>query len=167
MEAGVDGLLRDKTRKPGKAPVPEPVVVQLLARTLGPPPGETAHWTSRAIAAAMGLAVSTVQKIWHAYGLAPHRLRIFKLSRDPQFVDKLRDVVGLYVDPPAHSLVRSISSRPRPLGLTRSKGSLPNSPAAASNAMSFIPWSRCIHWPVTVPSSTLRAANRVVVRCRM
>jgi len=100
MEAGVDGLLHDKTRKPGKAPVPEPVVVQLIARTLGPPPGETTNWTSRAMAAAMGLAVSTVQKIWHAHGLAPHQLRIFKLSRDPQFVDKLRDVVGLYVDPP-------------------------------------------------------------------
>ena len=95
MEAGVDGLLHDKTRKPGKAPVPTPVVAQLIARTLGAPPGETTHWTSRAMAAATGLAVSTVQKIWHTHGLAPHRLRVFKLSRDPQFAAKLRDVVGL------------------------------------------------------------------------
>ncbi len=87
-EAGIDGLLRDKTRKPGKAPIAEAVVEQLMARTLGPPPGETTHWTSRAMAEAMGLAVSTVQKIWRAHGLAPHRLRVFKLSRDPQFAAK-------------------------------------------------------------------------------
>src|SRR5215469_10586585 len=77
MEAGVDGLLHEKTRKPGKAPIPEPVVRQLIARTLAAPPGETR--TSRAMAVAMGLAVSTVQKIWPAQGLAPHRLRVFKL----------------------------------------------------------------------------------------
>ena len=111
MEAGVDGLLHDKTRKPGKAPVPDPVVGRLIARTLGDPPGETTHWTSRAMATAMGLAVSTVQKIWRAHGLAPHRLRVFKLSRDPQFAAKVRDVVGLYVDPPAHSRVLSVDEK--------------------------------------------------------
>jgi transposase len=102
MESGVDGLVHDKTRKPGKAPVPDHVVARLIERTLGDPRGETTHWTSRAMASAMGLAISTVQKIWRAYGLAPHRLRTFKLSRDPQFAAKVRDVVGLYVDPPAH-----------------------------------------------------------------
>jgi transposase len=64
MEAGVDALLHDKTRKPGKAPVPEPIVAQLVERTVGAPPGETTHWTSRAMADVMGLAISTVQKIW-------------------------------------------------------------------------------------------------------
>ena len=93
MEAGVDGLLHDKTRKPGKAPVPEPIVAQLVEHTLGVPPGETTHRTSRAMADVMGLAISTVQKIWRAHGLAPHRLRIFKLSRDPQFAAKVHDVV--------------------------------------------------------------------------
>ena len=111
MEAGVDGLLHDKTRKPGKAPIAEPVVAQLIALTLDAPPGETTHWTSRAMAEAIGLAVSTVQKIWRIHGLAPHRLRVFKLSRDPQFAAKLRDVVGLYVDPPAHSLVLSVDEK--------------------------------------------------------
>ena len=77
MEAGVDALLHDKTRKPGKAPVPEPIVAQLVERTLGAPPGETTHWTSRAMADVMGLAISTVQKIWRVHGLAPHRLRAF------------------------------------------------------------------------------------------
>src|SRR5512132_3998288 len=92
MEAGVDGLLRDKTRKPGKAPVAGPVVARLIERTLGEPPGEMTHWTSRAMAKVTGLAISTVQKIWRAHGLAPHRLRTFKLSRDPQFASKVRDV---------------------------------------------------------------------------
>ena len=64
MEAGVDALLHDKTRKPGKAPVPEPIVAQLVERTLGAPPGEPTHWTSRAMADVMGLAISTVQKMY-------------------------------------------------------------------------------------------------------
>ena len=111
METGVDGLLHDKTRKPGRAPIAEPVGAQLIALTLAAPPGETTHWTSRAMAEAIGLAVSTVQKIWRAHGLAPHRLPVFKLSRDPQFAAKLRDVVGLYLDPPAHSLVLSVDAK--------------------------------------------------------
>ena len=125
MEAGVDGLLHDKTRKPGKAPIPELVVAQLIAHTLDAPPGETTHWTSRAMAAAMGLAVSTVQKIWHAHGLAPHRLRVFKLSRDPLFAAKLRDVVGLYLDPPAHSLMLSVDEKSQIQALDRTQPGLP------------------------------------------
>jgi transposase len=125
MEEGIDGLLRDKTRKPGKAPVAAPRVAALIERTLGPPPGETTHWTSRAMAAAMGLAVSTVQKLWHAHGLAPHRLRVFKLSRDPQFAAKLRDVVGLYIDPPAHSLVLSVDEKSQIQALDRTQPGLP------------------------------------------
>jgi len=125
MEAGVDGLLRDKTRKPGKAPVADPLVARLIARTLGDPPGETTHWTSRAMASAMGLAVSTVQKIWRAHGLAPHRLRTFKLSRDPYFATKLRDVVGLYVDPPAHAVVLSVDEKSQIQALDRTQPGLP------------------------------------------
>src|SRR5271170_292263 len=125
MEAGVNGLLHDKTRKPGKAPVGDPVVACLIARTLSVPPGETTHWTSRAMAGAMGLAISTVQKIWRAHGHAPHRLRTFKLSRDPQFAAKVHDVVGLYVDPPAHSLVLSVDEKSQIQALDRTQPGLP------------------------------------------
>ena len=125
MEAGVDALLHDKTRKPGKAPVPEPIVAQLVERTLGAPPGETTHWTSRAMADVMGLAISTVQKIWRAHGLAPHRLRTFKLSRDPQFAAKVHDVIGLYLDPPAHSLVLSVDEKSQIQALDRTQPGLP------------------------------------------
>ena len=125
MEAGVDGLLRDKTRKPGKAPVPDPVVARLLERTLGDPPGERTHWTSRAMAGAIGLAISTVQKIWRAHGLAPHRMRTFKLSRDPQFAAKVREVVGLYVDPPAPAVVLSVDEKSQIQALDRTQPGLP------------------------------------------
>jgi transposase len=125
MESGVDGLLRDKTRKPGKAPVPAEVVAHLIERTLCAPPGETTHWTSRAMAKVTGLAISTVQKIWRAHGLAPHRLRTFKLSRDPQFAGKVRDVVGLYVDPPAHAVVLALDEKSQIQALDRTQPGLP------------------------------------------
>jgi transposase len=131
MEEGVDGLLRDKTRKPGKAPIAAAIVTRLIERTLGPPPGETTHWTSRVMAARIGLAVSTVQKIWHAHGLVPHRLRVFKLSRDPQFAAKLRDVVGLYIDPPAHSLVLAVDEKSQIQALDRTQPGLPMKPGRA------------------------------------
>ena len=125
MEAGVDGLLRDKTRKPGKAPVAPAMVARLLELTLGAPPGETTHWTSRAMGKVTGLAISTVQKIWRAHGLAPHRLRTFKLSRDPQFAAKVQDVVGLYVAPPAHAVVLSVDEKSQIQALDRTQPGLP------------------------------------------
>ena len=97
MEEGVAGLLRDKTRPPGKAPVERETVERVVAFTLDPPPHEATHWTGRAMAEAVGLAISTVQKIWAAHGLVPHRFRQFKLSRDPAFAENVRDVIGLYV----------------------------------------------------------------------
>src|SRR5580658_9812390 len=80
-----------------------------------PPVAEATHWTGAAMAEAAGVSVSSVQRIWRAHGLQPHRIRQFKLSKDPEFVDKLRDVVGLYVDPPAHAVVLSVDEkRPNP-----------------------------------------------------
>ena len=66
---------------------------------LGPPPGETTHWTGRMLAKAAGVSLRSVQRILEAHQLAPHRIRTFKLSNDAKFADKLRDIVGLYVDP--------------------------------------------------------------------
>ena len=82
-----------------------------MALTATEPPHEATHWTAAAMAKATGISVSSVQRIWKAHGLAPHRLRRFKLSRDPDFVPKLRDVVGLYVDPPAHAVVQTFVPR--------------------------------------------------------
>ena len=93
MAAGFEGLLRDKTRPPGKAPIETARVEEVVRRTLAPPPHEATHWTARAMAEASGLAVSTVQNIWKAHGLAPHRWRSFKLSIDP-FAEKLHESSG-------------------------------------------------------------------------
>src|SRR6201984_3209723 len=103
MAEGVEGLLRDKTRKPGKPPLPPNTVQRVVALALGPPPGESTHWTGRELAKATGVSLRSVQRILEAHQLAPHRIRTFKLSKDPEFVEKLRDIVGLYVDPPAHA----------------------------------------------------------------
>ena len=88
-ESGVDGLLRDKTRKPGKPPTSETVVHRVVALTCAEPPGETTHWTGRMMAKVYGLSLRTVQRIWAAHQLQPHRIRSFKRSRDPDFVARL------------------------------------------------------------------------------
>ena len=113
-EVGIDGLLRDKTRKPGKAPTPEATVRKVVALTCTEPPGEAMHWTGRAMAKATGLSLRTVQRIWTAHKLQPHRIRTFKRSCDPDFVDKLEDIIGLYMAPPRHAVVLSIDEKTFP-----------------------------------------------------
>ena len=108
---GVAGLLRDKSRPPGRTPLPKAVVERVVERTLGAPPGEATHWTGRAMAAASGVSLRSVQRIWAAHGLQPHRVKRFKLSKDPEFAAKLQDIVGLYVDPPAHAVVLSVDEK--------------------------------------------------------
>ena len=125
MQEGVDGLLRDKTRKPGNAPVAADKVAGIVALTQKPPPHEATHWTARAMAKTSGLAVSTVQKIWKAHGLAPHRWRVFKLSRDPAFAEKLHDIVGLYVSPPVNAVVLSVDEKSQIQALDRTQPGLP------------------------------------------
>lgn len=110
-EEGVEGLLRDKTRKPGKVPLPPETVAQVLALPCSEPPGEVTHWTGRAVAKAVGSSLSAVQRIWKASRPQPHRLRTFKKSNDPAFADKVEEIVGLYMNPPAHAVVVSIDEK--------------------------------------------------------
>ena len=125
MEAGVEGLLRDKTRPPGTSPVTAERTNAVIEMTLKPPPHEATHWTARALAKASGLAVSTVQRIWRAHGLAPHRWRTFKLSKDPAFAEKLHAIVGLYVNPPAHAVILSVDEKSQIQALDRTQPGLP------------------------------------------
>jgi len=125
LAVGIDGLLRDRTR-PSRIPrLAAGLVERVVTRTLEPPPGEATHWTVRAMARAAGIAPASVQRIWAAHGLQPHRLRRFKLSKDPAFAAKLRDVVGLYVAPPAHSLVLSVDEKSQIQALDRTQPGLP------------------------------------------
>ena len=82
-ETGVEGLLRDKTRKPGKAPIAAETTAQVVVLTCTEPPHQATHWTSRAMARTIGLSPSSVQRIWRAHKLQPHRLRTFKRWRSP------------------------------------------------------------------------------------
>jgi transposase len=111
MREGVDGLLHDKTRPPGKAPLTAEIVKRIIDLTLADPPGETTHWTGRAMADPTGVSLRSVQRVWMAHGLAPHRIRTFKLSKDKRFVEKFADVVGLYIYPPAHAIVLSVDEK--------------------------------------------------------
>ena len=91
-EEGYEGLLRDKTRPSRIPPLGPEVAERVVALTLRDPPAEATHWTAAMMAKEIGISVSSVQRIWKAHGLQPHRFRQFKLSNDPQFVAKLRDV---------------------------------------------------------------------------
>ena len=125
MAEGVEGLLRDKTRPPGTAPLKPELVEKIVTLTLEPPDHEATHWTVRAMAKAVGVAASSVVKIWHDHGLAPHRWRSFKLSNDKAFAEKLHDVVGLYVSPPAHAIVLSVDEKSQIQALDRTQPGLP------------------------------------------
>jgi transposase len=125
MRESVAGLLRDKTRPPGRKPLDPSVIERVLALTAEEPPGETTHWTAGVMAKAVGISISSVQRIWQAHGLQPHRVRRFKLSKDPEFIPKLREIVGLYVNPPAHAIVLSVDEKSQIQALDRTQPGLP------------------------------------------
>ncbi|MGH9817859.1 MAG: IS630 family transposase [Candidatus Acidiferrales bacterium] len=125
MEQGVAGLLRDKTRPSRIAPLGPAVIERVVVLTMGDPPGEATHWTGAMMAKACGISASAVRRIWRAHGLQPHKVKQFKLSNDPKFAAKLRDVVGLYVDPPAHTIVLSVDEKSQIQALDRTQPGLP------------------------------------------
>ena len=128
VEAGVEGLLRDKTRPSRVPPLDQSKVAEVIRRTLEDPPGEATHWTVRAMARVSGVSPAKVHEIWQTAGLAPHRVRRFKLSNDPAFARKVEDVVGLYVDPPAHAVVLSVDEKSQIQALDRTQPGLPMKP---------------------------------------
>ncbi len=127
-EEGVAGLLRDKTRKPGKAPLPPATIAKVLALPCGDPPKAATHWTGRMVAKAVGVSLSAVQRIWEAHRLQPHRIRTFKKSNDPAFAAKVEDIVGLYMHPPKHAIVVSIDEKSQIQALDRTQPGLPLKP---------------------------------------
>jgi transposase len=162
IEAGVDGLLRDRTR-PSRVPaLAEARVAEVIRRTLEePPPGEATHWTVRAMARASGVSPAKVHQIWQAAGLAPHRLRRFKLSTDPAFAAKVEDVVGLYVDPPKHAIVLSLDEKSQIQALDRTQPGLPLKPGKAGT------WTHDYkrHGTTTLFAALNVLDGRVIGRC--
>lgn len=125
VEAGVEGLCRDKTRPPGKAPLAMEVVNRVLEKTMTQTPPDATHWSLRTMATAVGIAPSSVQAIWKAHGLKPHLVDTFKLSNDPRFAEKVEDVVGLYLNPPERAIVLSVDEKSQIQALDRTQPGLP------------------------------------------
>ena len=125
MHEGVAGLTRDKTRPSRVPPLPAETVDRVIALTNQAPPHEATHWSAPAMAKAVGISPSSVRRIWAGQGLQPHRVRSFKISNDAKFADKLKEVVGLYVDPPAHAVVLSIDEKSQIQAFDRTQPGLP------------------------------------------
>lgn len=123
--AGVEALKHDAPRPGRPRRIDAKKVEAVVTATLQTKPRAATHWSVRSMAVEQGISHSTVQRIWKAHGLQPHRVETFKLSRDKQFVEKLRDVVGLYLNPPEHALVLSIDEKSQIQALDRTQPGLP------------------------------------------
>ena len=126
LATGVDGLLQDATRPGRPRTAREAGIVEEVVRiTLQETPAGATHWSTRTLAQYLGTNASTVARIWRAHGLKPHRVESFKLSNDPHFVEKLQDIVGLYLDPPEHALVLCCDEKTQIQALDRTQPGLP------------------------------------------
>ena len=126
----LDGL-HDEPRPGVPRSIDDTKVEAVIVATLETMPQGTTHWSSRGMARSSGISTSSVQRIWRAFGLQPHRTETFKLSTDPLFVDKVRDVVGLYMSPPDHALVLCVDEKSQMQALDRTQPLLPLSPGQA------------------------------------
>jgi transposase len=125
LESGIAGIEKDAPRPGRKPAVSKQKVQQIIRKTTREKPPNATHWSRRTMAAAAGVSASTVGRIWRAHGLKPHRVKTFKLSNDPRFVEKLDDIVGLYLHPPEHALVLSLDEKSQIQALDRTQPGLP------------------------------------------
>jgi transposase len=119
------GLLKDAPRPGRRKKITPQKVEAIVSATLHTKPKDATHWSTRTMARAQGVSEATVRRIWNAHGLRPHRVRTFKLSRDPEFVKKLRDVVGLYLNPPDKALLLCVDEKSQIQALDRTQPALP------------------------------------------
>ena len=124
-ESGLRGLIKDRTRKPGLSPITPDIVKRIVDATRTQTPADATHWTNRCMAKWAGVSHATVQRIWREHGLQPHRVETFKVSNDPQLAEKVRDVVGLYLNPPEKALVFSVDEKTSIQALDRTQPGLP------------------------------------------
>ncbi|NWG52980.1 MAG: IS630 family transposase [Hydrogenophilaceae bacterium] len=127
----LDGLY-DEPRSGMPRTIDDARIEAVIVKTLESAPDNATHWSSRGMAKASGLSVSTVQRIWRAFGLQPRRIETFKLSTDPDFVAKVRDVVGLYMAPPERAIVLCVDEKSQIQALDRSQPMLPMRPGQAA-----------------------------------
>jgi transposase len=125
LAKGVAGLLKDASRPPRRKPLTAEKIAEVVHMTLHAKPPDATHWSVRSMAAAVGLSPSSIQRIWSAHGLKPHLTKRFKLSKDKRLVEKVKDVVGLYLDPPDRALVLSLDEKSQIQALDRTQPGLP------------------------------------------
>jgi transposase len=130
LQKRLDGLL-DEPRPGTPRRLSDAEVERVLTMTLESTPQHATHWSTRSLAAACGLSRSSVHRVWQAFALAPHRSETFKLSKDPLFIEKVRDIVGLYLDPPDKALVLCVDEKSQIQALDRSQPILPMRPGQA------------------------------------
>ncbi len=120
----LDGM-SDEPRPGAPRKIGDEKITEVVTTTLEILPATATHWSTRSMAKASGVSISTVHRIWRAFSLQPHRTETFKLSTDPLFVDKVRDIVGLYLDPPDHALVLCLDEKSQIQALDRTHPPLP------------------------------------------
>jgi len=131
LRNGMAGLQQDAHRPGRPRSITAETEARVVRQTTQSKPPHATHWSTRSMAAAVGISEASVRRIWHAHGLKPHRLQTFKLSNDPQFAEKLEDIVGLYLNPPEHALVLSLDEKSQIQALDRTQPGLPMKPGRA------------------------------------
>jgi transposase len=125
LREGIAGLEHDAPRPGRKPSISAELVRRVITKTTQEKPSRATHWSTRTMAAAVGISETSVRRIWRANGLKPHRVETFKLSNDPRFAEKLEDIVALYLNPPEHALVLSLDEKCQIQALDRSQPGLP------------------------------------------
>ena len=157
-QRGIDGL-HDEPR-PGKPRlISDEAVERVIVKTLEEQPRDATHWSTRSMAAATGMSQSAVSRIWRAFGLKPHQTEAFKLSPDPQFIDKVRDIVGLYLNPPEAAVVLCVDEKSQIQALDRSAPVLPLMPGVPRAAQPRLRPLRH-HQPLRRPRCRLRPGDQ-------
>jgi transposase len=125
LELGVAGLEKDAPRSGRPRKITAAKINEVVRKTTRTTPANATHWSTRTMAKQAGISEASVRRIWKAHGLKPHRTTTFKLSNDPEFAEKLEDIVGLYLDPPEHALVLSLDEKSQIQALDRTQPGLP------------------------------------------
>jgi transposase len=153
--------LQDEPRSGAPRTVGDERIADLLVRTLEAAPENATHWSTRSMAAACGLSPATVQRVWRAFGLKPHRTETFKLSADPEFVAKVRDIVGLYLSPPDRALVLCVDEKTEMQALEPTQPVLPMRPGRPERRSS----DYLRHGTSSLFAALDVAAGKVIGRC--
>jgi Homeodomain-like domain len=161
-----EGLL-DEARSGRPQTIDDDQVAAVIERTLRTTPADATHWSIRSMAGETGFSHTTVRRMWVAFGLQPHRSQTFKLSNDPLFVDKVRDIVGLYLSPPSRALVLSVDEKSQIQALGREQPVLPMMPGVpevAHTAMCGMARPRCSPRSMSPRGSSSANTTSVTVR---